>query len=80
MWSNQILIKIIHDWQLYAVFSYWVNELRARRSRTSDLVVKDEGPDETESQLRIAIDNLISTNVHHFDLHQQQSHTRSARC
>jgi len=43
----------------------------------SNLVVKDEGPDEAESQLGVAVDDLIGTNVHHSDLHTDNSQSQS---
>jgi len=34
----------------------------------TDLKVQDDGPDETQCQFRVAVDNLISANVHETNL------------
>ena len=46
-------------------------QLASNQKQQTDLEVKDDGPDQTKGQLRVAVGDVIVPDVHQFDLRQR---------
>ena len=69
-------IEIVHTYRvtLYKDRHTTTVYTEVEKYKRADLEVEDNGPDETKCELGVAVDDLISTNVHQPYLHTHHYH------